>query len=168
MDLLGFKKSWAVIGNIILKLIIPFILLIVFLCVMVAGTVMLTAGDKSLATILSIVGTIGYLVTLIYMALKALYYSLSMYILKDNEKLTGKEIVEKSAELMKGNRWNYVWLSITFIGWAILAACTLGIGMLWLAPYMQVAQIVFYEDKAGLLNKAEETKQVETEVVEEQ
>jgi len=106
--------------------------------------------------LLSVVGFVGYFVVLIYIAVKSLYYSLAMYILKDNEELTGKEIVEKSAELMKGNRWNYVWLSLTFIGWAILAGLTFGIGMFWLLPYMQVAQIVFYEDKAGILNKAEE------------
>ena len=106
--------------------------------------------------VLLMVGSIGYFVALIYMAVKSLYYSLEMYILKDNEELSGKEIVEKSAELMKGNRWNYVWLSLTFIGWMFLAGLTLGIGMFWLVPYIQISQIIFYEDRAGIFNEVEE------------
>ena len=159
----AFGKAWAVAGNIILKLIVPFILVIVFIILAVAGTTMTLMGSE-VGAVLAIIGWIAYIATLIYMGIKSLYYVLSMFILKDNKELTGKEIVEKSAEFMSGNRWNYVWLSLTFIGWAILATCTLGIGILWLLPYVQVAQIIFYEDKAGILN---EKQAKEPEVIEE-
>ena len=45
---------------------------------------------------------------------------------------------------MKGNKINYILLNLSFIGWAILAALTFGIGMFWLTPYIQVSIIAFY------------------------
>ena len=33
-----------------------------------------------------------------------------------------------------------------FIGWGILCVFTLGIGTLWLLPYMQTSIAAFYED----------------------
>ncbi len=166
-----FGKAWGVIGNIVLKLIVPVIIAIVCLIVASLGTsISFVSGLSSsqnmsspAGALVGVVGIIGYLVAIIYVAIKSLYYALSMCLLKDNEELTGKEIVEKSAELMKGNRWSYFWLTLTFIGWAILAVIPFGIGMFWLIPYIQVAQIVFYEDKAGILN-AEQGK--EEEVIE--
>lgn len=158
----SFGRVWGVAGNVILKLIIPLVLVIVFTILAGFGGVAMIGGiatksESILGTgsILGIIGIIGYIVAGIYLTVKSLYYSLAIYILKDNEELTGKEIVEKSEKLMKGNRWSYVWLSLTFIGWAILACFTLGIGMFWLIPYMQVAQIVFYEDRAGVLKESD-------------
>jgi len=59
---------------------------------------------------------------------------------------------------MKGNRGKYFSLEFSFIGWAILAAFTFGIGMLWLMPYMQIAAIYLYEH---LVNpKAENVEEV--------
>lgn len=72
--------------------------------------------------------------------------------------MAAKDIVEKSEELMKGHKWAFFWLGLTFIGWAILSCFTLGIGLLWLIPYMQIAQIIFYEDLAGTPSKVEDVE----------
>lgn len=56
---------------------------------------------------------------------------------------------------MKGNRWKFFWLGLTFIGWAILASFTLGIGMLWLMPYIMVTFVCFYESLAGTKENVE-------------
>ncbi|WP_347222634.1 DUF975 family protein, partial [Bacteroides congonensis] len=37
-------------------------------------------------------------------------------------------------------------LDLSFIGWALLAIVTFGIGFLFLQPYMQVSRAAFYED----------------------
>ena len=63
--------------------------------------------------------------------------------------MSGKEIVEESERLMRGNRWNYVWLTLTFIGWLILCAFTFYIGAFWLMPYVSVSTVCFYEALAG-------------------
>ena len=59
--------------------------------------------------------------------------------------MSGKDIVEKSKELMTGNRWKFFCLELSFVGWFILASFTCGIGHLWLIPYILIAEVVFYE-----------------------
>ena len=154
-----FTKTWAVVGNVLLKLIIPFIILIVSIVLLstgvAGGAVGISASNNTMTGgfgIMGIIGLIGYIVAIVFLIVKGLYYSLTSYILYDNKELTGKEIVEKSEQLMQGKRGAYFCLCLSFIGWAILAGFTLGIGSLWLIPYMQVALIAFYE------NRLEETK----------
>lgn len=48
-----------------------------------------------------------------------------------------------------GKRWKLFCLQLSFIGWAILAACTLGIGYFGLIPYIQLAVIAFYKFACG-------------------
>lgn len=159
----SFGKVWGVIGNTILKMILPVCLIVIFIIIMVIGLsgsmVALNFATNSTSTatgaaaglgVLGVIGIIGYIVSLIYTVIKGYLYSLSFYILNDNPDMTGKEIVNESEKLMRGNRWRYFWLGLTFIGWAILATFTFGIGMLWLMPYMMIAMICFYEDLAGI------------------
>lgn len=157
----NFVRVWGVVGNIVLKMILPICLIVIFAIIMVVGfsgtIVGLTYGSMSykVSTAMAsgfgffgFVGFFGYFASIIYTIIKGYLYSLSFYILNDNEDMTGKEIVEESAKLMKGNRWRFFWLTFSFIGWAFLCAFTLGIGMLWLVPYMMVSMIVFYEELA--------------------
>ena len=159
----NFGKVWAVFGNMILKMIVPFVLVVVFIFVFAFGMGSSAAslfattygyssymGSAAGFSLVALIGFVGYIVSLIYMVIKGYLYSLSYYILFDNPDKTGKEIVEESASLMKGNRWSFFWLGLTFIGWAILSVFTLYIGMLWLMPYMMVAMVCFYE---ALTNK---------------
>ena len=173
----SFGKVWGVIGNIILKMILPIclvvisIILLIFCGVAFSGAIVTNLSVSQTAFIdastrlstwvivLAIVGFILYIASIIYVIVKSFLYSLSFYILNDNPELSGKEIVNESERLMKGHRWNLVWLSITFIGWAILASIPFGIGMLWLIPYVAVATICFYEELAG----KNDTTVIETE-----
>lgn len=155
----NFGKTWGVFGNMILKMIVPVILVIVFIFIFGFGmggsaVSIINSSSSSISSAagfggIAIIGFIGYIASLIYAVIKGYLYSLSYYILYDNSDKSGKEIVEESASLMKGNRWRFFWLSLTFIGWIILSAFTLYIGLLWVAPYMMVAQICFYENLAG-------------------
>lgn len=165
----SFGRVWGVIGNTILKMILPVCLVIIFAILMVVGLggsifsmasysmgIFNSATAAASATsgfgFLGIVGFIGYIASLIYTVVKGYLYSLSYYILNDNSDMNGKQVVEESERLMRGNRWSFFWLGLTFIGWAILAAFTFGIGMLWLMPYMMVAMICFYENISGKNN----------------
>ena len=154
-----FSKLWAIIGNVILKLIVPIIILIISIVLLsigfTGGAIGVSASNNAMTGgfgIMGIIGLIGYFVSIVFLIVKGLYYSLTSYILYDNKELTGKEIVEKSEQLMQGKRGAYFCLCLSFIGWIILAGFTLGIGSLWLIPYMQVALVAFYE------NRLEETK----------
>lgn len=78
--------------------------------------------------------------------LKALSYALVPFILRDEPELSAREVLAKSSAMMHGRRWHLFCLSLSFIGWGVLALLTCGIGILWLTPYMQTAYAAFYED----------------------
>lgn len=165
-----YGKLWGIIGNTLLKLIVPIVVAIVGFVVMFIGigssaaSMLSSTSTVSSASLsgVAVVGMLIYIVGIIWCVIKGFYYSLTSYLLVDNEDMSAKDIVAKSEELMQGNRWAYFWLPITFIGWFILCGFTLGIGSLWLIPYLQVAQIVFYEDRAGILGKKETVEPVDT------
>jgi uncharacterized membrane protein len=47
---------------------------------------------------------------------------------------------------MQGNKWKFFCLGARFFGWILLCVLTMGIGFLWLLPYMSVAFAQFYDD----------------------
>ena len=54
--------------------------------------------------------------------------------------------IEKSMAMMSGHKMKMFLLDLSFIGWAILCCFTLGIGFLFLAPYVEASHAAFYED----------------------
>ena len=78
--------------------------------------------------------------------IKALSYAMTPYVLKDNPNMKNNEAIEESMRLMSGHKAELFLLGLSFIGWALLSLLTLGIGFLWLIPYMQTAFAYFYED----------------------
>ena len=78
--------------------------------------------------------------------IKAFSYAMSPYILEENPELSANEAIDRSRAMMKGHKFDLFWLYLSFIGWGFLCIFTLGIGLLWLMPYMQTAEAAFYED----------------------
>jgi uncharacterized membrane protein len=76
----------------------------------------------------------------------ALRYSLSFYILQDHPEIKPREAMELSKQMMMGRKGKLFKFYLSFIGWGLLCICTLGIGLLWLAPYVHAAEASFYED----------------------
>ena len=77
-------------------------------------------------------------------------YAMTPYILADHPELSANEAIRRSKELMEGNRWRLFCMQFSFIGWSILCALfTLGIGYLWLMPYIEAANAAFYREIAG-------------------
>ena len=99
--------------------------------------------------LIAIAAVILSIVTLAWFLSKSFLYALAYYISYDNPELSSRKCINKSAEIMKGNRKKYFYLQLSFIGWAFLSLFTLEIGMLWLMPYMQVAIVCFYEKIAN-------------------
>ena len=73
-------------------------------------------------------------------------YALTDYILAENPELTTKEALELSKKMMYGHRFRLFCLEFSFIGWAFLCVLSLGIGLIWLLPYTEVAKAAFYRD----------------------
>lgn len=146
----NFGRAWKITLRVILKLILPIILFFVAMItvsVIVAySSIDLLANNIAKETILAaVVGIIVIVPIYCWLIIRSLLYSLTTYIAFDNPDMTALEIVNESERMMKGNRTKLVLLTLSFIGWAILCIFTLGIGYLWLIPYVQVAEVCFYE-----------------------
>ena len=76
-------------------------------------------------------------------------YAMTSYILAEQPELSAGEAITLSKQLMNGNRWRLFCLHLSFIGWELLCALTLGIGHLWLTPYKQAATAAFYREISG-------------------
>lgn len=77
--------------------------------------------------------------------IKSISYSQTFYVLKDNPELNNNAAIERSMAMMEGHKMEYFCLTLSFIGWILLSILTLGIGLLWIVPYMQTAMAHFYE-----------------------
>jgi uncharacterized membrane protein len=73
--------------------------------------------------------------------------------MQENPQLTAESCIDASMKMMDGNKGKLFLLDPSFIGWAMLCILTLGIGYLWLQPYMSCSRAKFYEElKARQVN----------------
>lgn len=80
----------------------------------------------------------------------AIRYSMSFFVLADNPEMGVMEALNESKRLMKGNKWKFFCLYLSFIGWSILGAITY-IGDLFVMPYIYVSIAAFYDIANGSL-----------------
>lgn len=106
-----------------------------------------------LLIILSIV--LGVLLTIFSLAV-----SMTSYIIVDKEQLGLIKAMKLSIKMMKGHKWELFVIQLSFIGWAILGLITLGIGYLWLTPYMTLTITNLYKE----LDKNNSLKAIETDI----
>lgn len=78
--------------------------------------------------------------------IKTYSYAMTPYILKDEPQLKYNAAIEKSMAMMNGHKWNLFCLQLSFIGWVLLSILSLGIGYLWVAPYIASATAHFYDE----------------------
>ncbi|MFV0560220.1 MAG: DUF975 family protein [Enterococcus sp.] len=95
--------------------------------------------------------TLWTLLLIIPGIVKSYAYSQSSFVYYDviqgtGEKPKALDTITASRKLMKGYKMKLFWLDISFIGWHILAILTLGIGYLWLSPYITATKAAFYEN----------------------
>ena len=89
--------------------------------------------------------------------IKSYSYSMTNFILKDYPELSYNRAIEKSMDMMEGRKMKLFLMDLSFIGWAILCLLTLGIGFLFLVPYVQSSHAAFYEDMRKELGEGVET-----------
>ena len=111
-----------------------------------------------LLTMLAIIG--GMILFVIPGIILAFAYAIVPLVLRDNPELSAVEVLQKSRMMMKGHKMDLFLLYLSFIGWAILCIFTLFIGYLWLAPYMQMTEVKFYEQIRAEFEGEEEEKQI--------
>ena len=73
-------------------------------------------------------------------------YFMAYYIKSENPDMPAEQAILASMQLMQGHKLRLFILTLSFIGWIILACLTLGIGFLWLTPYINTTLASFYLD----------------------
>lgn len=73
-------------------------------------------------------------------------YSMASFIMTENPGMKASEAIEASKRLMDGHKAELFVLDLSFLGWILLNVFTLGIGSLWLNPYMNAAHAAFYRN----------------------
>lgn len=74
----------------------------------------------------------------------ALAYAFVTFLVIDTD-VSGSDSLKASREMMKGYKWDYFVFGLSFIGWALLVPFTLGILLIWLYPYITVANAIYYD-----------------------
>lgn len=99
-------------------------------------------------TIANILGIV--LICLMYIAFIIFTFAVAQvpYIIIEKDDVSLLEAMSLSMKIMKGNKWKYFVLQLSFLGWGILSVITFGIGFLWLIPYMSLAETNFYKNLA--------------------
>ncbi len=77
--------------------------------------------------------------------IKAISYSQTYFLMRDNPTLSGEQAIQCSMAMMHGHKMEYFLFCLSFIGWILLSVITLGIGMLWIGPYITTARAEFYK-----------------------
>lgn len=103
------------------------------------------SGPTDLMVFKGIIYIFVFLILLmIPVIIKRITYAQTMYVLKDIPGLSPLEAITMSKKMMVGYKWRYFKLNLSFIGWALLCILTLGVGFLWLIPYIQTTLAEFY------------------------
>lgn len=107
------------------------------------GDVVKIAATIILMGLIVALGCVCFIVPGIYLAFS---YMLVPYLLAERKDLTMTETLRLSRKMMNGHKLDYFILGLSFIGWALLTPFTLGILLVWLYPYMMVANTKFATD----------------------
>ncbi|CEK38950.1 DUF975 family protein [Paraclostridium sordellii] len=141
VDKSSFFKSF--LYTLILSLISFVIAFITIFFLISIGTGMLLSNG-SLSTYAFIVIAVVSLVILLTEIL-ILAISQTPYLILENPSMGVFEAIKLSMNIMKGNKCKLFILELSFIGWAILALLTFGIGFFWLEPYIMLTKANFYK-----------------------
>ena len=77
---------------------------------------------------------------------KSYEYQMIPYLLAENPQMTKEQAFAESKRMMTGQKWRAFVLDLSFIGWNILSALTLGIlGIFYVQPYMDATHAALYE-----------------------
>lgn len=105
-----------------------------------------TLGLNLIITIAVGIGTMLFVIPGIIIGLT---FSQAFYILAKNPEKSIGEALGKSAAMMNGYKMELFMLELSFIGWWLVGIITFGIGLLWVVPYVRVAEANFHLEIAN-------------------
>lgn len=108
----------------------------------IAMTLFMSSHQSTYLTLMLLFMILGLL---IYVPVSMLL-SQSYFLLLDFPQYTAKEVLTTSCKIMKRHLGRYFYIQISFLPLMLLCVFTLGIGFLWLMPYMQMTGALFFLD----------------------
>ncbi len=107
-------------------------------------------GNALLANLLVVLLTFLAMILLIVPGIiVACGYSQVNRIMHDNPQMSGTDAMKESWKLMDGKKMDFFMLNLSFIGWFLLCIITLGLGFLFLYPYLSVTNSKYYDQISG-------------------
>lgn len=89
---------------------------------------------------------IGFCLLILPGILAGTGFLMTDFIMKDDKEISAIDAMAKSWKMTKGHKADLFFLFLSFLGWIILSGLTLGIGFIFLYPYMQSSLAHVYED----------------------
>lgn len=140
------KKFLRIIGATILVFVPMFVLIFLVVIGAIFGLIGITDSFIPILIIIIMIYAFCFIA--------GLYLSFINYLILDDNKIF--KSIKYSFLYMKGNLLKTIWLCITFIPWILLTVITLGLGLLYVGPYLQLVYINYYlELKNEFNSKAE-------------
>ena len=142
----GFKNFGKAIGAHLLIGILVIGWFLLFASVGIILLIIAAANDASNDLLVGL-GVLGMMPGVVAVIVAQLAYSQTFYLIASDRTTGPLAAIRQSEKLMMGFKTKLVWLQIRFSLWFI--ACilfTLGIGLLWVIPYMGVAFACFFDD----------------------
>lgn len=96
-------------------------------------------------------GILGFLLTL--------PFYLIFWICTDDPDVSVTDAFRRSVRMMRGGKWRLCVMELSFIGWVLLGSLSLGIGFLWITPYMNQTMTNFYLEQKGAFDVTMELSQ---------
>ncbi|MDE5880631.1 MAG: DUF975 family protein [Muribaculaceae bacterium] len=94
--------------------------------------------------LITLATSIGCALLIVPGIILGLGFSMTFFIMADDQNISGIDAMKQSWAMMTGHKWDLFCLEFRFIGWIILASITCGIGFIWLYPYIMAATLNFY------------------------
>ena len=134
------RPDRILIGGFLITLITWIPLIPSYIFELTAPDTLSTAAYLIISETLSMTGLfVGFLITL------PLYFVFWIY--AEDPDVDTREAFSRSISLARGAKWRLVLMELSFIGWMLLGALSLGIGLLWIMPYMEQSFTNIYLDQ---------------------
>ncbi len=121
-----------------------------FLCLMACflpalpGAIALTVYGSSAKSVFLF--GVGLAVSVGLGLVAALSLSLCGMLYLENPSFPAAEVIRRSRLLMKGHKFRCLFLIVSFIGMYLLGILSFGLALLWVLPYFETSQVLFYYD----------------------
>ncbi len=112
-------------------------------------------GAMALMSLFITLGTLCFIIPGIIVA-----YGLAQvpYLLAEDPSLTPMKAIRRSWDLMLGKKFDLFVFGLSFLGWALLSALTLGVvGIFYVDPYVNIATAGYYDELTGPAREEEYT-----------